>query len=153
MKLFCSKNSRKKGRLAFTLVDVMVAMAILGISLLALFGGFSFGFNVVKNSRENLRATQILQEKMETLRVYTWPQLTNANYIPTNFVVKLHTNGPVYYSGTVVITNATLDDNPAYSNTLRQVIVTLNWTNNNLRRTRSTSTFVSKHGLQRYSLN
>ena len=39
----------------------------MGIVLVTLYAGFSSGFSVVRLNREDLRATQILEEKMESL--------------------------------------------------------------------------------------
>src|SRR5438309_2049072 len=60
-----------------TLVEVMVAMAVLGFMMVALYAGFSSGFAVVRVSRENLRATQIMAEGMEVARLYNWDQVVN----------------------------------------------------------------------------
>lgn len=139
--------SNKTNQAAFTLIDVMVGMGVLGVVIVSLFASFTFGFNVVKSSRENLQATQILHEKMETIRVYNWNQTTQANFIPKNFKVSI-SNSPSFFKGTILVTNSNVTE--TYSDTLRQVIVTVNWTNNNSLRSRSISTFVSKYGMQHY---
>jgi len=54
---------------AFTLVEVMVAVWLGAIMFVGLYLGFSQGFAVIQLTRENLRATQILQEKAETIRL------------------------------------------------------------------------------------
>jgi type II secretory pathway pseudopilin PulG len=148
------QNSSKRMTHAFTLVDVMMGMAVLGFVLTSLFAAFSFGFNVVKVSREDLQATQILQEKMEVIRLYTWDQITNSAYIPTNFVGSFSTNGSAYFKGTVKITTPVLDvnDGAAYSSDLREVTVSLSWTNHNVKRIRETRTYVSRNGVQNYVL-
>ena len=69
---------KHKTSLAYTLVEVMIGVAIMSTGLASLCLGFSQGFTVIQVARENLRATQILQEKMETIRLFTWNQLTNA---------------------------------------------------------------------------
>ena len=51
-----SINVSVKARCGFTLVEVMVACALLGVLVLSLFGAFSSGLNVVQSARENLRA-------------------------------------------------------------------------------------------------
>src|SRR5438874_9259892 len=48
---------------AFTLVEVMVGVGILSIIFTSVCLGLSQGFSVVQVARENLRATEILQEK------------------------------------------------------------------------------------------
>jgi len=47
--------------------------------------GINFGMFNLQMSRENLRATQIMLEKVETLRVCNWDQLITPGYLPTNF--------------------------------------------------------------------
>jgi type II secretory pathway pseudopilin PulG len=156
MKLFT--HNLGKARLAFTLIDVVVGMGVLGIVMISLFASFTFGFSVVKTSQEELQATQVLQEKMETIRLYNWDQLTN----PTNaifignqrqFAKPLEIGGSNFFAGEVIVTNAPLGGNPAYAADMRQVIVTVTWTNNHIKRSRSVSTFVSRDGLQNYLLN
>jgi type II secretory pathway pseudopilin PulG len=155
MKLI-SKTDQNRSRLAFTMVEATVGMGILGIVLLALFATFSFGFGVVRLSRQDLRATQILQEKMEVIRLYKWSDLTAPGYVPTAFTEPLVTNGPTFFNGTISIkTNLSFASPPVYSANLREVIITLSWTNNvkgtnHVLRSRKTRTFVSRYGLQTY---
>src|SRR2546428_9748089 len=64
---------------AYTLVEVIVAVLVLALMLISLYGGFSSGFAVVKLARENIRATQIMMQKMETVRLLKWSQLLDTN--------------------------------------------------------------------------
>src|SRR4051794_19641961 len=66
-----------RGEKAFTLAEVMVAACILGIASLSMYGGFAGGFMLVDSSRQELRATQILTQKAEALRLCSWSSLTN----------------------------------------------------------------------------
>jgi prepilin-type N-terminal cleavage/methylation domain-containing protein len=77
---------RLRQKAAFTLVEVMIAVAILGIMFVALYGGMSSGFAVTQLARENLRATQIMLERMEGIRLYNWEQVVYSNMVPTTFV-------------------------------------------------------------------
>jgi hypothetical protein len=133
------------------LTDAVMAIAVLGVVLTSFFACFAFAFGVVKSSRDELRATQILQEKMEAIRLYSWTQLNQNNFVPKTFKEPLKTNGPAFFYGTIVITNAPLSQ--VYSTNLRHVIVTLTWTNENHTWSRSNSTFVSRHGIQNYVLH
>ena len=69
-----------------TLVDVVMAVALLGVMASGIFGSFRYGFFTLQLVRENQRATQILLEKVETIRLYSWDQVqpTN-NFIPAIF--------------------------------------------------------------------
>lgn len=158
MKL-CPQNEHATGDRATTLIEVVIAMGVLGIVLISIFASFTFGFNIVKISRDELRATQILHEQMERIRLYSWNQVAKqTNFVKTDFTAPLGVTGAVFFTGKITITNAqyygssnsVVPLTEAYSNNLRQVIVTLVWTNNNLRRTRQVETYISHYGLQNY---
>jgi prepilin-type N-terminal cleavage/methylation domain-containing protein len=144
-------RQRRTGE-AFSLIEVMVAVAIGGIMFVSLYTGFSSGFAVVQLARENLRGTQILQEKMETIRLYTWDQITAAGFIPTNFTDVFYPGtqsaAGLTFTGTVKIATAPLTE--SYSNDLKQVTVQVTWKSANVVRTRDMTTFVSRYGLQNY---
>ena len=50
---------------AFTLIEVMVGVGVLGIMMVSLYAGFAFGFEQVRVARENVRAIQVVEERME----------------------------------------------------------------------------------------
>jgi len=112
-----------------------------------LFGAFSFGFSTIKISQEDVRASQILLQKLETLRVYDWSKITNS-YFPTNFTVNYSTNGGVTYDGAIAIDPVPMAE--SYSNTLRQVTVSLYWVSTGVPRYRVVTTLVSQNGIQTY---
>src|SRR5690242_12164798 len=66
---------------AFSLIEVTVGMGILGTVVGAVLSGFTSGIFTMKMARENLRATQIMLERMETIRLYSWDQVTSASYL------------------------------------------------------------------------
>lgn len=137
---------------AYSLIEVMVGVAIISIGFASLYLGISQGFAVIQLARENLRATQILQEKMETIRLFTWTQLTNAP-ASTNFTTTFYPLAPagsqgIVYTGTRTITNAPVSE--SYAGDLRMVIVQLNWLSGNIPRQREMRTFVSQYGLHNY---
>lgn len=139
---------------AFSLIEVLIAMGIVGFLFLALYGAFSSGFSMIQLARENLRATQVLMEKMETIRVYNWDQVTSTNFLPpafTNFyypAAATNTSKGVAYVGAISLTPAPVAS--AYSNDMRQLTVQVTWTSGGQQRTRTMTTFVSKHGIQNY---
>ena len=146
------KHSRRP-RQGFSLVEVSMGMAIMGTIILALVSGFTTGFFTMQLARENQRATQIMLEKMETIRLYSWDQINDPTFIPKTFSAPYDPNAPVgergiSYNGTMTITNAPVS--PGYANEMRMVIVTLNWQTGNLNRTRSFSSLISRDGLQNY---
>src|SRR5947207_2759713 len=83
-------SSRRLGRLraaqGFSLVEVLVAMLIIGVIVAGLYGTFAHGFRTAQLAREDLRATQILHEKLDKIRLMTWDQLTDSAIMPDRFV-------------------------------------------------------------------
>jgi len=67
------------------LSEVMISMGVFGVAVVSLYGGISQAFSTVRTTREEQRATQILVEKMEALRLVTWDQLNTEGFIPTTF--------------------------------------------------------------------
>lgn len=146
--------SGRTGQEAFSLVEVIVGFSILCIVFLSLLGSFSSGFALVQTTRENQRATQILLEKMEVIRLYSWDQLLTPDFVPSNFVTSFFAtndslNGLVY-TGEVEISPAPVSE--VYANDLRLVTVTLKWVSGDKEHNREMSTFVSRYGLQNYIL-
>src|SRR6266540_1685269 len=141
----CSRTKIHRSA-AFSFVETLVAAAICGIMFLTLYAGLSSGFAVLQLSRENLRGTQILQEKLETIRLYNWDQLTNVSFIPANFVDTFYpgtgtqsTSG-ITYTGRVTIAAAPISE--SYSNDLRLITVEVQWVSAKVLRKRDMSTFV-----------
>jgi uncharacterized protein (TIGR02598 family) len=145
------KTCPDRSEAGFSIVEGTVAMGIIGVLFVALLAGFTSGFSVIRLARENVRATQILQEKMETVRLFNWDQINTAGFIPTSFTNSFdptNSSKGVIYRGTVTITNAPLTE--IYTNKIRQVIVDLNWTSGTVNRSRRMTTLVSRNGLQNY---
>ncbi|MDB6039770.1 MAG: hypothetical protein JWM99_3611 [Verrucomicrobiales bacterium] len=160
MKLFNSPDSQSSNR-AFTLPEILVSMSVVGLLVLSLFGGLSSGMSAVKAARENLRATQILEEKMEVFRAFSWDQVTtNAASIPTNFLayfyptnvagttnVDLSKSGTVY-TGQVTIANCSFTE--SYSNDLKKITGTVTWQSGSALHQRTMDTMVSRFGMRNY---
>jgi prepilin-type N-terminal cleavage/methylation domain-containing protein len=140
----------------FTLVEVMMAMAVTGIMLVVLHGGLAYGFKQVQLAREDERATQILAERMEVVRLLSWDQLVNLpGYVPTNFTESYSvfnpSNAPAraqMYTGTVSVVTAPISE--SYSNDLLLIQLTLAWQSGGLTHQRTMTTFSSRYGLQNY---
>ena len=126
---------------------MLVATWLLTFTVVALYAAFAFGFSTIQLSQEDVRANQILLQKLETLRIYDWSKITNG-YLPTNFIATFSTNGGVTYQGNIAIDRVPLAE--SYSNTLRQVTVSLSWVSTGVPRNRSVTTLVSQNGIQTY---
>jgi prepilin-type N-terminal cleavage/methylation domain-containing protein len=141
---------------AFTLIEVIFAVAVMAVMFISLYLGFTQGFAVIQVARENLRATQILLEKAETVRLYNWDQINTAGFIPSTFTASFYPAGTsgqqgITYSGTTTITNSPFSE--SYSNLARLVIFRVNWISGNIQRQRQMTTLVATNGLQNYIYN
>jgi hypothetical protein len=151
----CLGNCRRTG--AFSLIEVAVCTAVISIIFVSLYGGIASGFGLVNLARENLRANQILIEKMETIRLYNWDQINSNGFIPPTFTAPFfpppvnstnsESSGVTYY-GTMTITNVPFT--AEYSTNMRLVTVILTWTNASLPRPRELQTLVTQNGIQNY---
>src|SRR4051812_4497927 len=124
MKLLNPRAS-ERSKAGFGIVEVVITFALIGILFVSLYAGLSSGFAVISLARENLRATQVALEKMETMRMYSWDQVNSNGFVPPTFTAPFYpavgsTNAAgVTFYGTTLITNAVVD--PAYSNSMREV--------------------------------
>jgi type II secretory pathway pseudopilin PulG len=146
----------RAAQLAFTLVEVMVGVTMMAIMGGALYTGIGFAFNQLRLARENLRATQILQGKMEVVRQYNWDQVANySGFIPASFTEPFFIDNPTntpsnfIYSGSVTVTNVP-GITESYSNDLRMIQIQLTWQTGRVVHKRQATTFVSQFGMQKY---
>jgi Tfp pilus assembly protein PilE len=144
---------------AYTLAEVMVTVLVVGVMLVALYVGFSNGFAVVQATREDLRATQIMSQWMETARLYNWSQINSNGYVPATFFDYFDPASPTNAAGARYtgflrrITNSAAL--PAeYRSNVTELTVTIFWTNRNGNRTtvhsRQMQTYCARSGLQNY---
>jgi hypothetical protein len=139
---------------AATLTEVIVAVAMMVSIGAGLVSCFAYGFFAMQFARENQRATQIILEKVETIRLYSWDQVNSNGFIPTTFSdvydpQAVEGKRGVVYVGTVSITN--FPNDVSYSAKMREFTVSLQWTNGrNMARSRTLTTWVAKDGLQNY---
>lgn len=152
---------RRQGERAYTLVEIMCAVVITAISASALFVGFNNGFALLRTTREDLRATQILMQKTEAVRMMTWDQLTNLNTIGTFqeyfFPAGSGTNnGGTLFVGSLstlgVATN--IPASVPYKGNLHLITITLQWTNyigsTAIPHSRQMQTLSALNGMQNY---
>jgi type II secretory pathway pseudopilin PulG len=143
-------------QLAFTMAEVMVGVSLMGILFVALFGGMSSGFALTQVARENLRATQIILERVEGVRLYNWNQLCYSNWIPSTFtnyyypITRPGESKGIEYVGTMTISPAVMDPPASYSGNMRQVTVNIQWVSAGVPRSRTITTYVARNGIQNY---
>ena len=128
----------------FTLTEAMIATVILGLVLGSVLAIVSQCFRYLTDIRRTARASQVLQQEMETIRLMNWTQV---QALPSTFSDPMDTNH--IYTGT--ITKSAYD---SYSGTTTVVQVTLQvgWANQAANRvlTNTLSTLISNGGLNKY---
>jgi type II secretory pathway pseudopilin PulG len=160
---------------AFSLVETLIATLVVGIVAISLYGGFSAGFSAIVLSKENMRATQIMMEKVEFIRLLTWDQVAE-DYdpdeedelmeagdghlpgelvieprfiMPSNFTARFVPGDEksTAYSGTVKVEDLPLSSE-AYTNQIKLITVDITWTNASRVRTQRMQTLFSRYGMQ-----
>src|ERR1043166_7982733 len=69
----------------FTFLETLAAVAIFGVCFGALLEGLTWSVSSVKFARETVRATQIMEEKLDPIRLYSWDQITTPGFITNQF--------------------------------------------------------------------
>ena len=165
------------GKRAFTLVEVLVAVAVSMIVFAAIYAGISNCYGILQTSRGNLRATQIMVSELEGIRLCAWgngtnlaTQLFNTSIVPTSFTNYFYplglngtTNLGTPYYGTISVSQLTNSaqqstvfngTTPSYATNMALVTVTLHWTDGlhgkPLNHVRHMSTLVAQYGIQNY---
>jgi prepilin-type N-terminal cleavage/methylation domain-containing protein len=140
----------------FTLVEVIIGVGLLGIMSVSLYAGIAVAFAEIRLAQENVRATQILEERMEVVRLLNWDQVVNLpGYIPKTFSAPFYSSNPtnppvgaISYTGTVLVTNAPLTE--TYASDMRMIQIQVSWPSGKVIRKRQMTTFVSQYGMQKY---
>jgi len=141
---------------AFTLADAAVAVFVLGTIGGTFCIALSSGFYVLQNTREDLRATQIIMQRLEAIRLCTWSELSpftfQENYDPLSGTNQ--SAGAKYYGNVTLSPAASVPSTASYAPNMSQVTVNLTWTNYNLNvpvvHNRQMQTQVARYGLQNY---
>jgi len=131
-------------RHAFTITEVAIVTVILGILLSSILALHSQASRFLHDIRLTALTSQVLQQKMEDIRMLTWDQLTNYPSVWTN-------SASTYGTYTVTITTNAFDSY-AGATTVLNVTLTTTWTNFCSRRieTNRLTTLVTNRGLNSY---
>jgi type II secretory pathway pseudopilin PulG len=76
--------SRKRSFSGTTLIECTVASAVSALFLGSLFTVNTSSMQTVKMAREAASASQILQQRVESLRIANWHQITDASWLQSN---------------------------------------------------------------------
>ena len=126
----------------------MSAMVV-SITAVSLYASFFSGYALTRLSRDDIRATQIMIEKIEALRLADWNALSNC---PIHFRDTLESGGQGTIFTGVVSTRPVpgIADSASYKNDLRLLSVKVFWTNQAQRlplvRQREMETTMARYG-------
>lgn len=129
----------------FTLAEVMVSLAIMGILFTAAFGAYFLGLRLLEDARHRLRASQIIQSELERLRSLNWTNIqalpSSTNFFPEGEFV-------AQFADTYT---ATRNFETVSSNTQLLTRVTVSWTNSRgIAASESFCTVITEGGLSDY---
>jgi type II secretory pathway pseudopilin PulG len=152
-----TENKKHRGTAAFTLAETIIGMGLAGLMLSAFMACFSFGMGMVRLSREDLRATQILLQRMERVRLCTFDQVRNTTVNPPTAtesycpVAQADGGGGVLYTVTFSNSVPPLGRLPeGYRTNVLLVTATATWTSGNIQHQRSMETYVAREGIAGY---
>jgi Tfp pilus assembly protein PilV len=154
--LFTFKRLKRRFAAGFSLTEGLIGVAVMGIVFISLYTGMATGFKSIRDSRENTRATQLIIEKFETIRLYNWDQITTPGFIAPYFTAKFfptNTASPnagtgITYVGRVTVSPVTFTD--VYGADMRAITITLTWDSDRQSHSRQFTSYVGRYGIQNY---
>jgi prepilin-type N-terminal cleavage/methylation domain-containing protein len=138
---------------AFTIVEVLISIVIVGISAAGLMGCFRFAWFAVRMARENQRATQIILERAEAIRCYSWDNLASVPQTATDYYNRTTHEKPIYRVQTTLVSWSTTPPSgvaPSYASKMQTLTILCSWRSGPVLRTRSYTTYIAQDGIQNY---
>lgn len=83
--------SHQASQSGFTLIESAIAAAISALFLGSIFLMNTSAMGTIKMARDAACASQVLQQRIESMRIANWHQVTDANWLQTNL---LNTDAP-----------------------------------------------------------
>jgi len=139
------QKRKKKKEEGFTLIEVLVTMAILSGVLTALLSCFIYGLNIISRMKQTAVATQIIQEQLEDIRDMTYDDVVNlgTSTFDNARLDQLGTwSGCEEASGGIVVESSEGDD-------IKKVTVTVQWTYRGREQREDLVTFKTKEGIKK----
>jgi type II secretory pathway pseudopilin PulG len=151
------KNSGDSKTSGFTLIEGLVAMTLGATMFAAIYTGLAWGFGNVQSNRANLRATQILVKRAESIRLSPFEQITDTSYNPATFTDYFDPKdqptggGGTVYKGTFTASFPAEGSIPeSYRTNMLLVTIGVSWASGKTPHSRSLQTYVARKGLQEY---
>jgi len=131
----------------------MICVFIINIGAAALMGCFKYAFFITGVTQQNQRATQVMLERAEAIRLCSWDQVRSNGFIPPTFTEYYDPTAQggskgVLYSGTVTV--APFPYSTTYKDNMRKLTLTLKWQSGTVAHNRTNVTYIAKDGIQNY---
>ncbi|MGZ0707469.1 type IV pilus modification PilV family protein [Coraliomargarita sp. W4R53] len=138
------ERSRLKRSKGFTLTEVIVSIGIFTMVIAGGLSGVRRGFDILRDSRNYTRVSQILQSEVETLRTLSWAELSQ---LSTDVEVSVNTEFDTNAYDMYVVSRRIEDE----EDDLRRVVVGVSYTNGRGREVNlNYVTFFAKGGVNDY---
>jgi prepilin-type N-terminal cleavage/methylation domain-containing protein len=95
----------EQGANGFTLIEVLLAAAVIAVAMVAVGGGLSYGLAGIEAGKQQTTATFLAEQRLEQIRAATYPNVTAANFPAEGYGTI--PNAPTYRRA------VTITDNPA----------------------------------------
>ena len=79
-------RSTRTSTIGSTLIEAMMAAAVSALFLGSLFAINTASMGTIKMAREAAAASQILQQRVESMRIANWHQITDADWVKANLL-------------------------------------------------------------------
>ncbi len=128
----------KRKKDGFTLIEVLVTIAILSVVLIALLSCFMHGFNIIFRMRQINIATQSIQEELELVRNMPFDDILSLDSSFTNESLSLLENS----TGIIDLENSAGDD-------IKKLTVSALWSCRGRQMRKDIVTYVTREGINR----
>jgi type II secretory pathway pseudopilin PulG len=149
-------NGHLSSASGFTLVETVVATFLAAIMLPSIFACLAAGFSIVQTTRENLRVTQIIVQRMEAIRLASYATLQDPAAFPSSSTEyyspsgQTNGNGGTVYKLTYTCAPGPSSLPPSYRTNMMCITVTAAWKSGKIQQTRTMQSYVARYGIQRY---
>jgi prepilin-type N-terminal cleavage/methylation domain-containing protein len=132
------KMAIKRKKDGFTLIEVLVTIAILSVVLISLLSCFIYGFNIIFRMRQMNIAAQSIQEESERIRNMPFDDILSLDSSFTNESLSLLENS----TGIIDLENSAGDD-------IKKLTVSVLWSCRGRQMRKDMVTYVTRKGINR----
>ena len=131
-------SKRRKKDKGFSMIEVLIAMTVLGIMSMTLIGVLVHGFNLLSRTKQITLATQICQEQVELIRNKPFDTIVGLGTTYTNDKLASLLSG----QGTQAIESSVGDD-------IRKLTVSVSWSFRGQTMRKDVVTMITRSGIDK----